>query len=174
MLSTNHLNTDFCISCHNKNARTCSDMNCTYNFPVATTNTSQWMNLTVSETAGKVKGTQKGTCLGCTKSQRSQTGTHSGPWHDGMAQCCVHTADTTGCSGARRNPESRLQPAERGRRGEGISWQCWMEQEVYNNERGHDKSDQGSTEKSRQEELKQKRQGETAKGGRKQKSQSLL
>lgn len=49
-----------------------------------------------------------------------------------------------------------------------------MEQEVYNNERGHDKSDQGSTEKSRQEELKQKRQGETAKGGRKQKSQSLL
>lgn len=49
-----------------------------------------------------------------------------------------------------------------------------MEQEVYNNATGHDKSDQGSTEKSRPEELKQKRQGETAEGGRKQKSQTLL
>lgn len=59
-------------------------------------------------------------------------------------------------------------------RGEGISRQHWMKQEVYNNETGHDNSDQGSTEKSRPEELKQKRRGETAKGGRKQKSQSLL
>lgn len=57
---------------------------------------------------------------------------------------------------------------------EGVSQQRWMEQEVYNNETRHDKSDQGSTEKPRPEELKQKRQGETAKGGRKQKSESLL
>lgn len=49
-----------------------------------------------------------------------------------------------------------------------------MEQEVYNNATRHDKSDQGSTEKSRPEELKQKRQGGTAEGGRKQKSQTLL
>lgn len=49
-----------------------------------------------------------------------------------------------------------------------------MKQGEYNNETGHDKSDQGSTEKSRLEELKQKRRGETAKGGGKQKSQSLL
>lgn len=81
----------------------------------------------------------------------------------------------TGCSGARRTPESRLQPAKRGGEGEGISRQCWMEQEVYNNKTGHERErSREYRRKSRPKELKRKRQGETAKGGRKQKSQSLL
>lgn len=82
--------------------------------------------------------------------------------------------DTTGCSGARRTPESRLEAAECGRRGQRISHQRWMKQEVYSNETKHDKSDQGSAEKSRLREVKQKRQGATAKAGEKYKSQSPL
>lgn len=49
-----------------------------------------------------------------------------------------------------------------------------MKQEVYSNETKHDKSDQGSAEKSRLREVKQKRQGATAKAGEKYKSQSPL
>lgn len=49
-----------------------------------------------------------------------------------------------------------------------------MKQEVYSNETKHDKSDQGSAEKSRLREVKQKRQEATAKAGEKYKSQSPL
>ena len=106
-----------------QNAKTFSDMSCALPFA-----SSKDRNFTVNEflqleePQGKVNGTQRATCLGCTESRRSRTGTHSGPWCDGRARCCGRTADTTGCSGARRSPGSRLWPAERGRRkGKGIS-----------------------------------------------------
>lgn len=69
----------------------------------------------LKESCRKRNRTQEATCLGCTGCLWSQRGTHSGRWHDGTGRCCARTADTSGCSGAHRTPESRLQPTERGR-----------------------------------------------------------
>lgn len=116
-----------------------------------------WFTLPKMKLQQKVRRIWRATCLDCRVSQRSRTGTHTDRWHDGTARCCAHTADTSGCSGARRTQENRLQAAERVSRGQKISHERWMEQEVYNYETQHDKSDRGSREKSWMEELKQKK-----------------
>lgn len=71
-----------------------------------------------------VRGTEGNTRLGYTASRRSRAGTHTGLWCGGTARCCAHTVDKTGCSGARRSPENKLQC---GNRGEGSSWQGEVE-----------------------------------------------
>lgn len=68
----------------------------------------------------EVKGTEMNTCLGYTESQRSRVDTHNGLWYGDTAQCCAHTVDKTGCSGAHRIPENRLQC---GQTVEEIGWQ---------------------------------------------------
>ena len=133
------------------------------------------MNLTVSETAGKRSKGHRG-LLALVAQRAGEARQALTVARDMMARPgAVHTLRTRLAAAMpvepRRADCSRQSVAGEG---EGISRQHWTEQEAYYNETGHDKSDQGSTEKSRPEELKQKRRAETAKEGRRRKSQSLL
>lgn len=75
-----------------------------------------WMETGGVKAGKRSMGRRRATRLGCTGSRWSRTGTRSGLWCDGTARCCARTAGTTGCSGARRSPESRLQAVSAGGR----------------------------------------------------------
>lgn len=157
------------------NARTFSDINFTCLFQIAKTKFSQWMNLTISETAAKrSKGHRRLLALvtqGAREARQALTVAC-----DMMAwPSAVHTLRTRLAAAVPVEPrraDCSRQRAEREERKlvDNVGWN----KRYMAVKQGMTREIKGVQKKSRPKVLKQKRQRETAKGERKQKSQSLL